>query len=75
MIISVGLEFNKQTKYSDVNLFYSKADELNMIKIIGSDSHTIDSLWYDDINFYKANKSEIKKLLNKAKEYMKYSLT
>lgn len=65
-----GMEFNKQSMYSNSKLFYNKANELNMIKIIGSDSHTLDSVWYEDINFYMADKKELKKFIDKAREYV-----
>lgn len=66
-----GMEFNKQSKYSNSKLFYDKVNELNMIQIIGSDSHTLDSIWYDDISFYIANKKELKRFIDKAKQYIK----
>lgn len=65
-----GMEFNKQTKYSDSKIFFDKLRELNMIQVIGSDSHSLDSLWYEDMSFYVANKGELKKLLKKAEEYI-----
>ena len=65
-----GMEYNGQCKYSSSATFYKKANELNMIQIIGSDSHSMDSVWYDDINFYKSDKVQLNKFINKAKEYV-----
>lgn len=65
-----GMEYNKQSYYSDPNVFFEKAKELNKITVIGSDSHTVDSKWYEDINFYKANKNELKKFIEKSKKYL-----
>lgn len=70
-----GMEYNKQCNYSSASVFYKKANELNMIQIIGSDSHSIDSSWYDDMNFYRADKIQLRDFINKAKEYISENLT
>jgi GrpB-like predicted nucleotidyltransferase (UPF0157 family) len=64
-----GMEMNKQSVYSDNKVFYDKAKELNAITIIGSDSHSLDSTWYDDMEFYVADKNELRRFIEKAKEY------
>lgn len=51
-----SMELNKRCKYSDIKLFNNELKKLNMIKIIGSDSHDIDSDLYDNIDFYKLAK-------------------
>lgn len=66
-----GMELNRQTNYKDLQQFYNKLYELNMIKVIGSDSHTPDSSWYDDMNFYIADKKDLVKFLKKTKGYIK----
>lgn len=65
-----GMEYNRQCKYSSASVFYEKANKLNMIQIIGSDSHSLDSALYDDINFYKADKLQLSKFISKAGEYI-----
>lgn len=66
-----GMEYNKQCQYSSPSVFYKKANELNMIQIIGSDSHSFDSSWYDDMSFYKADKMQLRQFIVKVKEYIK----
>ena len=64
-----GMEMNRQSIYSDDKLFYDKAKEINAITILGSDSHAKDSPWFDDINFYSADKVQLRRFVNKAREY------
>lgn len=66
-----GMEYNRQCNYSSPSVFYKKANELEMIQIIGSDSHGFDSVWYDDMSFYVADKSQLRNFIGKAKEYIK----
>lgn len=70
-----GMEYNKQCKYSSPSIFYEKAKELKMIQIIGSDSHSYESKWYDDMSFYIADKMQLENFVKKTKEYIKRSLT
>ena len=70
-----GIEYNKQCIFSSPSVFYKKANELNMIQIIGSDSHSLDSSWYDDMSFYRADKMQLRDFINKSKEYIKTNLT
>lgn len=70
-----GMEYNKQCNYSSPLVFYKKANELNMIQIIGSDSHNLDSSWYNDMSFYMADKIQLRDFINKAKEYINENLT
>lgn len=70
-----GMEYNKQCQYSSPSVFYKKANELNMIQIIGSDSHSLDSSWYDDMSFYRADKMQLRQFIDKVKEYIKIQLT
>ena len=70
-----GIEYNKQCNYSSPSVFYKKANELNMIQIIGSDSHSLDSSRYDDMIFYRADKIQLRDFINKSKEYIKTNLT
>lgn len=65
-----GMEFNKQCNYSNSMLFFDKAKELDMIQIIGSDSHTLDNILYKDMDFYVASKKELNKFVKKAREYI-----
>lgn len=65
-----GVENNKQCKYSNHKLLSNKAKELKLIQIIGSDSHTLENELYDDIDFYRANKDELKKFIMKANKYI-----
>lgn len=66
-----GIEYNKQCKYTKPELFFSKVRELNLLKIVGSDSHSLDSEWYNDLSFYHMDKNELKKFTKKGKEYAK----
>lgn len=67
-----GLEYNKQSNYQNSNLFYNKLEECDLMMVIGSDSHTKDSIWYDDIEFYKTDKKELEKVIEYSQKY--YSL-
>lgn len=65
-----GMEFNKRCKYSDVKLFDDELKKLKMIKIIGSDSHDIDSDLYDDIEFYRFDKLDFYNYVQIVKRYI-----
>lgn len=65
-----GMELNKRCKYSDIKNFNDKLERLNMLKIIGSDSHDIDSNLYDDIKFYEISKTDLNKFIQKARKYI-----
>lgn len=65
-----GMELNKRCKYSDVKNFNEQLERLNMLKIIGSDSHDIDSNLYDDIEFYEISKTYLKQFIEKARKYI-----
>lgn len=64
-----GIELNKQCNYSNISNFNKRKEDLNMFYICGSDSHTIDSTWYDDINFYKMDKYNLKRFIYYSKKY------
>lgn len=65
-----GMEFNKRCKYNDPKLFFKKQKELNLIKIIGSDIHDIDSDLYQNLDFYNHSKDEINSLINMASKFI-----
>ena len=65
-----GIELNKRCKYEDINNFYKKKEELDLLKIIGSDSHDIDSDLYNDIIFYKYSNKELLDLINAIKKFI-----
>ena len=65
-----GIELNKRCKYESITNFYKQQKQLNLIKIIGSDSHDIDSDLYDDINFYKYSKDELEALIKAIKNFI-----
>lgn len=65
-----GMEFNKRCKYTNSKLFFKKQRELNMIKIIGSDIHDIDSDLYHNLDFYKHSKNDINNLISKVSKYI-----
>lgn len=60
-----GMELNKRCKYSDINNFYDKLSELNMLLTKGSDAHDISSNLYDDMDFYNVDKKKIIDLIKK----------
>lgn len=64
-----GMEYNKQTTYSDSSIFFNMLNKLNMIYVIGSDSHENNSIWYNDMEFYKLKTENFKKFLQKAKKH------
>lgn len=64
-----GLEFNKQSKYENAKVFFDKLKECNLMMIIGSDSHSNDSEWYEDMDYYVMDKKELDKFLEYSKKY------
>lgn len=69
-----GMELNKRCKYSDIKLFNNELKKLKMIKIIGSDSHDIDSDLYDNIDFYKFAKADFNNYIKVVKKYIDYKV-
>lgn len=65
-----GMEFNKQSYYKKPEDFFNTAKQLNLSYVIGSDSHTIDSEWYSDMNFYCYSSKYIRKIILLSKKYI-----
>lgn len=65
-----GIEFNKQSYYKKSKDFFDTAKQLNLSYVIGSDSHTTDSEWYNDMDFYCYSSKYIKKIILLSKKYI-----
>lgn len=61
----IGLEKNIRNEYINILNFEKLIKENKLIKVIGSDSHDNSLKFYNDMNYYKIESSEILKLLEK----------
>ena len=66
-----SIELNRRCKYIDINNFYNKLNELNMLLIKGSDSHDIDSDLYDELDFYDIDSKKVLEIIFKVGDYYK----
>lgn len=66
-----SMELNRRCKYIDINNFYNKLNELNMLLIKGSDSHDIDSDLYDELDFYDIDSKKVLEIIFKVGDYYK----
>jgi len=64
----VGMELNIRSEYENIDNFYQVLNKYNMIKTIGSDSHDASLKFYDNLDFYKIESNEIKKMIDKTYE-------
>ena len=66
-----SMELNRRCKYIDINNFYNKLNELNMLLIKDSDSHDIDSDLYDELDFYDIDSKKVLEIIFKVGDYYK----
>lgn len=65
-----GIEHNKRCKYKDCSNLYKKIKKYNMLKIVGSDSHNYYNDLYNDMDFYKYTRAELKNFIINVKKYI-----
>lgn len=61
----IGLELNIRNHYEDISNFYNLLSEMNLLKVIGSDSHDNTLQFYQDMNYYTISSSELEKVIEK----------
>lgn len=58
-----GLEMNIRNSYNDINNFYRVLVENKLVEIKGSDSHDATMQFYADMDYYKIDSDEFKKII------------
>ena len=61
----IGLEQNIRNNYENIENFNNLIKEMNLLKIIGSDSHDNTFQFYEDMEYYKIKSDEILEIIKK----------